>query len=287
MLRFDICSGRAAGLRLGLFVLPGLILAGTLQASPREVRATTAEWVRHVVDKRCQEAGDMMTWPLQTDGGALERDAWPEQCRILYARLSTARISRVFDAAEVTRRQAVPGAGDPWFADLFTGRTNDGGHATGMSLGLDCDPGCRIRALYGRLLHHEEYATPAGRDPDRRTVSAAQLASAISALAPLKTMLAEHYQVYGDWPETLDAMGVQAEELHSREIEHVELAPGGRIRAALNASFGPGRMLELVPNSEMAGMALRWNCRSNLPGEMLAHLRGLNCRPLTDPLTND
>lgn len=70
----------------------------------------------------------------------------------------------------------------------------------------------------------------------------------------------------------------EADRLHARGVEKIELLSGGGIRAHLSADFGAGRMLDLVPAEQMDGLSMRWDCRTNLPGELTASLGGINCR---------
>jgi len=68
---------------------------------------------------------------------------------------------------------------------------------------------------------------------------AARLAGVLQNMAPLKVMLTEHYHVTGEWPASVEELGLEPDRLHARGIEKIELLPGGGIRATFPPTSAP------------------------------------------------
>lgn len=255
-----------------------------LRAAPAEARQQAAAFIQAVSTGDCRAAAQQVAWPLRHADETVGDADWTTTCRALRKPLSSGRIARVFaiEALTALQPEPMPRFDDPWFVDVVSGG-DSAAPASGLSLVFDCSGDtCLLRAVYPRLLHHTHYA-PQPASPEVETaVRAGRLANVLAQLTPLKIMLVEHYQVTGEWPQTLEAIGVDRDAMHSGMIDRVEITGNGHIRAWLNQTFGAGRILELVPKMEMDRLSVAWNCRSNLAGELLAHLRGLNCRPLRD-----
>lgn len=266
-----------------------LLAVSLAMASPDRVRSRAAGFVQSIAVGNCDIAASLVEWPLKFEDESIELDGWQASCERLRTRLITARIDAVFQADELTStmppRQLE--RDEVYFVDLVTAqRPGRDQEATGMNLAFECsEADCRLLAIHERLLHHRQYhqrerdgGAQGARPELERAMRAARLAGVVQNMAPLKLMLTEHYQVNGEWPESVEELGLEPDRLHARGIEKIELLPGGGIRAHLSADFGNGRTLDLVPAEQMDGLSTRWNCRTNLPGELTASVGGLNCR---------
>jgi hypothetical protein len=274
---------RVAAILAGLTLL-ALDLA---MASPDRVRSRAASLVQSVALGQCDNAAPLADWPLELEDRSIELDGWESLCKRLRKPFMTARIDAAFQSDEMTsvmpprhlERESVH------FVDLVLAHRPGREQVSGMSLAFECsESDCRLVAIHERLLHYRHYDRRE-RDDDEgarleleRAMRAARLAEVLQNIVPLKTMLTEHYHVTGDWPASVEALGLEPDRLHGRGIERIEILPGGGIRAHLSAEFGNGRSLDLLPAEQMDGLSIRWNCRTNLPGEMTAVLGGVNCR---------
>ncbi len=263
--------------------LGGLLAPGALSASPDDARHAAAGIIRAVSAGDCAAVPDNIRWPLKVDGENVARSGWPEICRDWRTKLLTARIQRVFSPAEAAAlfdRLALPD-GELFLADAVRGVSPASETPNGFSLVFDCTSvPCRLVGLVGRLLHRSAYEGMAPRPSQQRALLASRLAGALGSLGPIRVAMLEHFYSRGQWPASGEALGLDPARLHSREIESIELADQGRIRAHLSQDFGAGRILELRPYSELSGTAYRWQCYSNLPGEVLSLLGGISCKPL-------
>jgi len=111
---------------------------------------------------------------------------------------------------------------------------------------------------------------------ERQTLLRAKLATALAQLAPIKTMMTEHYLVNGEWPASPADVGLDAAELTSSVIAGVSFELGGVIVARLTSEVGDYSVLRLVPQPVMGGTSLEWRCRANLSAALL---RMLPCTP--------
>lgn len=263
-----------------------LLVVNLAAASPDRVRSRAAGFVQSVAIGECDIAASLVDWPLKLEGETIELGGWQSPCERLRARLLTARIDAVFQSDELTstmpprelERENV------FFVDLVAARREGRDRATGMNLAFECsEADCRLVAIHQRLLHRRHYNQQATPPDYERFARAAQLANVVQTLTPLRIMLMEHYQYNGEWPDSVEALGLEPDRLHARGIEKVELLTGGGIRAHLSADFGAGRTLDLVPTEEMDGLSMRWDCRTNLPGELTTTMVGLNCRSRQSP----
>lgn len=258
-----------------------LLAASLAMASPDRVRSRAAGFVQAVALGECEVAAALADWPLEFEGESIKLDDWQSPCRRIRARLITARIDAVFQPDELTSMMPPRGLEreDVYFVDLVMAQRPGSEQASGMNLAFECsETDCRLVAIHERLLHHRHYARSETPPDYERAIRAAQLAGVLQNLTPLKIMLTEHYQVTGEWPASVEELGLEPDRLHARGIEKIELLPDGGIRAHLSADFGAGRTLDLVPAEQMDGLSMRWNCRTNLPGELTASLGGINCR---------
>lgn len=258
-----------------------LLAVSLATASPDRARSRAADFVQSVANAECSMAASMIDWPLELEDELIELEDWRLPCERLRGRLITARIDAVFQADELTSvmppRQLE--REDVYFTDLILAQRPEHEQASGINLAFDCSSaGCRLVAIHERLLHHRHYAGKETPPDYEGALRAAQLAGVLQSLTPLKIMLTEHYQVTGQWPASVEELGLEPDRLHGRGIEKIQILPGGAIRARLSAEFGPGMTLDLLPAEQMDGLSMRWNCRTNLPGEMTASLAGMNCR---------
>lgn len=267
-------------------IILALLAVSSAAASPDRVRARAASFVQSIATGQCDIAASLVAWPLEIEGESIELGGWRSPCERLRARLITARIDAVFQSDELTStmppRQLE--REDVYFVDLVRIQRADRDRASGMNLAFECnETECRIVAIHERLLHHRHYNRQAAARDDERFARAARLAQVVQTLTPLRITLMEHFQYNGEWPASIEDLGLDPNRLHARGIEKVELLPGGGIRAHLSAEFGAGRTLDLIPAEEMDGLSMRWNCRTNLPGELTATMVGLDCRSRQSP----
>lgn len=274
-----------------ILTIVSLLAVTAATASPDRVRSRAAGFVQAVALGECDIAGALVDWPLQFEDESIELLGWQSPCEAMRARLATARIDAAFQSDALTSmmppRQLE--REDVYFVDLVMAQRPGSKQApSGMNLAFECSQSeCRLVAIHQRLLHHRHYrnheldgsgARQGARTELERAMQAAQLAGVLQTMAPLKVMLTEHHAVTGEWPTSLEALGLESNRLHGRGIEKIEVLANGGIRAHLSADFGNGRTLDLVPTEQMDGLSMRWNCRTNLPGEMTAALGGVNCR---------
>lgn len=111
---------------------------------------------------------------------------------------------------------------------------------------------------------------------ERQMLLRAMVATALAQLAPIKTMMTEHYLVNGEWPASPADIGLDPAELTSSVVAGVSFELRGVIVARLTSEVGDYAVLRLVPKPVMGGTSLEWRCRSNLPAALL---RTLPCTP--------
>lgn len=274
-----------------ILIIVSFLAVDMVIASPDRVRSGAASFVQSVALGECDAAAAVIDWPLTFEDESINADSWQSSCARMRARLMTARIDAVFQFDDLTSMMPPRKLEreDVYFVDLVMAqRRGNEQTASGMNLAFSCrQPECRLIAIHQRLLHHSHYgqgdreakdAREAARPEIERAMRAARLAGVLQNMAPLKAMLVEHYMVTGSWPESVEKLGLDPARLHGQGIEKIEMLPDGGIRAQLSADFGNGRTLDLVPIEQMDGISIRWNCRTNLPGEMTASLGGVNCR---------
>lgn len=96
------------------------------------------------------------------------------------------------------------------------------------------------------------------------------LSTIISSLAPVRMALQEYHQANGEWPEALEDIDMNDEEMRSNYIDAVVLDSGGRLVARLNRGFGKNKQLIAEPKSVMGGTSYEWSCYANFPRKLLA-----------------
>ncbi len=90
----------------------------------------------------------------------------------------------------------------------------------------------------------------------------AQLAQAFVEISPLRTMIAEYFQVRGVMPLSISALGVRRQTMKSAVVDNVAIANPGTLRADL-AGANEGVFIELVPELEHGYTGIKWRCLSN------------------------
>jgi hypothetical protein len=269
-------------LRLFSTLLAALAItpASDLLANPAEARRAAVSIVSGITGSECEFSGEV-NWPLFVDGDRVEQVDRLELCPNWRPRMLVARIENVYPdefASEHYHRLGLSGT-RVFLVDISINPSNRSEPGEGASLVFDCpEAKCRLIGMMSTPLHRLTDQTRVLEPDQERILLAARLANAVSSISPIRTYLLEYYYSMGQWPESLDQLGLDPVTLYSQDIEAVQLGRDGIVQARLSQAFGNGKFLELLPYEEMSGTSMRWRCRSNLPYALLNELRGLNCQ---------
>ena len=104
----------------------------------------------------------------------------------------------------------------------------------------------------------------------------ALLVSAMVDISSLRMMILEFYYNSGEFPSSVEDLGLDPATLVSSHVAAVTLEPEGILVAHLPESSELGRdiRLKLVPQFVMGGSTVEWNCYANLSATILA---GMEC----------
>lgn len=101
----------------------------------------------------------------------------------------------------------------------------------------------------------------------------ALLASAMGDISHLRVMVLEFYYYSGEFPASVDDLGLDPATMVSKHVTGVTLEPEGVLVAHLPESFGSDKRLKLIPYLAMGGSTVEWNCYANLPAVILANMQ--------------
>lgn len=100
---------------------------------------------------------------------------------------------------------------------------------------------------------------------------AAAAAQALAVAAAFKTRIAEYYATRGDYPGSLEDLGLERGDMtDSQHVRDLTVQDGGAIYILGNEGMGEDSVLVLEPRVALGGMSNEWACRTNL---MLPSLR--------------
>ncbi len=91
-------------------------------------------------------------------------------------------------------------------------------------------------------------------------VLAAKLSQVLSSLQGIKTQVHQYWMINGEWPQQLEQIGLDFQEMSSTEINSVQLGLDGAIIASLSETFGDAKMVALSPQIVMGGTSMEWRC---------------------------
>jgi|GEM_PF-5776880 len=120
---------------------------------------------------------------------------------------------------------------------------------------------------------------PAAVTPDYSGyVQLAKLSNVLAMMTPIKIRVMQYYQMHGNWPDKLEAIGYDASEMTDGEnIKSITLRSSGEIRAHLMPSFGNSKFIALKSRSVMGGSTIKWLCNTNLDAKLMGMPGALPC----------
>ena len=93
----------------------------------------------------------------------------------------------------------------------------------------------------------------------------AQLANLLATISPIKIMLIEYYMNEGQYPKTLNDIGLERSEMKAAKgINDLILTEDGSILVKLDKSLGESHIMMLSPKFVMGGMKVEWQCKVSL-----------------------
>ena len=108
----------------------------------------------------------------------------------------------------------------------------------------------------------------AGTSPDYGQFRAkANIANVMASIVPIRIMMMEYYQGEGEFPQKLDEIGLDRNEMRTEKgIDDLILGEKGSIIVKLDEKIGDGLIIKLSPKTAMGGLSLKWECQTNFPG---------------------
>jgi hypothetical protein len=100
----------------------------------------------------------------------------------------------------------------------------------------------------------------------------ALLGSAMADIASLRMMMLEYYYSTGEFPKSVNDLGLDSATLVSSHVTGLTLEPEGILVAHLPESLGRDKRLKLVPHLVMGGSTIEWKCYANLSAAILANM---------------
>lgn len=94
------------------------------------------------------------------------------------------------------------------------------------------------------------------------------LVNVLVAITPIKVMLMEFYADKGDYPETLEQIGLDRNEMKTGKGINDLILEKGSIIVKLDESVGDNIILVLSPEVTMGGMRTEWQCKTNFSGNL-------------------
>lgn len=93
----------------------------------------------------------------------------------------------------------------------------------------------------------------------------AYFAQAIAAVAPFKLSVVEHYMSHGQYPESLQALGINPAEMKtSSYFSDLILGKNGALYIQGNERIGVNTTIRLQPVSTLGGAGIEWRCTTNV-----------------------
>ncbi len=90
-----------------------------------------------------------------------------------------------------------------------------------------------------------------------------KLGEALTAITPIKIMMADYYLQQQEWPEKLEALGFDPRQTNSEQIDSIKIGEEGAVIARLRESLGTNKMIILSPHEAMDGTLIEWDCAAN------------------------
>jgi len=106
-----------------------------------------------------------------------------------------------------------------------------------------------------------ELAAVAGQASYQTFVDKAHRAQLLALASPFKMMLLEHQMMEGRFPDKWSDLSVDASSLTSKDVLQVQLEAGEIVVLPRRVSGG---WLSLAPSNALGGMAIEWECRTNI-----------------------
>jgi len=106
-----------------------------------------------------------------------------------------------------------------------------------------------------------ELAAVAGQPSYQTFADKAHRAQLLALASPFKMMLLEHQMMEGRFPDTWSDLNVDASSLTSKDVLQVQLEAGEIVVLPRRVRGG---WLSLAPSNALGGMAIEWECRTNI-----------------------
>jgi hypothetical protein len=107
-----------------------------------------------------------------------------------------------------------------------------------------------------------------------RQVFQAKFVQALSSVSGIKISMVEYYMYRGTWPEKIQDLGFNPEDMNSSLIHQTRVLDQGRINIQLAQDFGENKQIWLYPTLVMGGTQIEWSCFSNFPAQVLKSATG-------------
>jgi len=106
----------------------------------------------------------------------------------------------------------------------------------------------------------------------------ATIANAFGRISIIKTHLLSYYMDEGQFPQSLDQIGISSDFKNSKDIDQIVLRNKGSILIKFKESVANNLILKITPIE--TGNWIEWNCETNFIG----HLSGCDKVPLSQEL---
>lgn len=116
----------------------------------------------------------------------------------------------------------------------------------------------------------DEFTSDQLMDSTQALLIKQKIATAISALTPIRIMTMDYHSVNGDWPTQLSDIGLDKDNMKSSTVDSVKMGGNGDFAAELNESFGDNKLIVFRPESVMGGTSIEWKCFANFTSEQLS-----------------
>ncbi len=94
---------------------------------------------------------------------------------------------------------------------------------------------------------------------------AALFTQAVSVISPFKMMLTEFYYMEGEYPDSLQQIGLKPEDMNtSSHISDLTIGANGEIYAQGNEELGLDTIIMLKPKLALGGFSREWECITNI-----------------------
>ncbi len=94
---------------------------------------------------------------------------------------------------------------------------------------------------------------------------AAVFSQAVSVMTPFKMMMTEYYHMEGEYPDSLQKIGLRPEDMKtSAYVSDMTIGAGGEIYAQGNQDLGLDTVIMLKPDLTLGGYMHEWSCSTNI-----------------------